>query len=190
VSNADKPTGNNGYVHGARTRNSRVSKTMAALAQPPTFDKSRYRGVDLSKKKIYTTDFSGCDLSRLKLKHSLFMNCNFDRSDMSETDCEGSEFFGSTFRDTICYRTNFKDAKLAGTLFHPKDAFGMTITLTCKTFEDMKVSKLWWYMWLMFGTLLRPECLLGEQDLRDKLIVCIGAEKYVKLGALMKQREF
>lgn len=144
---------------------------------------------DLCRKRFYNRDFKGKNLVKRKLRQSLFMQCNFDEADMSEADCEGSEFFGSTFRNTICYRTNFKDAKLAGTLFEPKDCFGITLTLQCKTFDGMKVSPLWWWGWIFFGTMLHPLTKLGQDDLRDGLIAHIGTERYLKLVSMFGKRD-
>ena len=118
---------------------------MSAVQQLANLRDSDYRKMDLCRKRFYSVDFSDLDLSDLKMKYSLMHNCCFDRANMSNTDCEGSEFFGSTFRDTTCYRTNFKDAKLANTVFQPKDAFGITLTLHCKTFENMRVPQIWFY---------------------------------------------
>lgn len=143
---------------------------------------------DLSRKKLYSQDFSGQNLSHAKMRNSLFHRCIFDNADMTEADCEGSEFFGSTFRQTICYRTNFKDAKLAGTVFEPKDCFGITLTLQCKTFEGMKVTALWWMMWGMFLTLMKPE-KLNNEDLVDRAILMIGPERYLKLKSMLLKRE-
>lgn len=151
--------------------------------------KKDYRGQDLSRKKFYQVDFSKQDLSRMKMRQSLFHRCNFDDADMTESDCEGTEFIGSTFRDTVMYQTNCKDAKLAGTVFMPKDAFGLTITLRCKTFDKMKVSPLWWYVWLMFGSLMQPGSVADTEELHNRLIQAVGPERYVKLTSLLHKRE-
>ena len=146
--------------------------------------------IELSRQKFYGVDFSGKNLAKKKMRQSLFMSCKFDGADMTEADCEGSEFVGSTFRDTICYRTNFKDAKLAGTIFEPKDAFGMTITLQCQTFNNMKISALWFYAWLIFGSLMTPLKLpAGGENLMDGIIAAIGAERYVKLRSMFAKRD-
>ena len=144
---------------------------------------------DLSRQKLYGKDFSGQTLAHAKMHNSLFHRCNFDNADMTEADCEGSEFFGSTFRQTNCYRTNFKDAKLAGTVFEPKECFGITITLQCKTFDGMKVTGLWWMMWAMFLTLMKPEKLPDGEDPVDRAILMIGPDRYVRLRNLLQKRE-
>jgi hypothetical protein len=151
--------------------------------------KRDYRGQDLSRKKFYGIDFSSQDLSKLKMRQSLFHRCNFDDADMTEVDAEGSEFFGSTFRDTVMYRFNGKDAKLALTVFEPKDCFGMTLTMQCKTFDKMKVSPMWWYVWLCFASLMLPGTVKDQEELQNRLIQCIGPERYVRLKTLLAKRE-
>ncbi len=160
--------------------------------------KQDYRAVDLSKQRFYGEDFGGQNLSRLKLRGSLFNCCSFDNADMSETDCEGAEFFGSTFRDTVCYRTNFANAKLAGTTFEPKDCMGMTLTLSCHTFEGMRVSRIWFLCWLLLGTMMKPMKMASadspllrpiDEDLLNGLIGAIGGGQYVKLRALFSKRD-
>src|ERR1039458_9424440 len=146
--------------------------------------KQDYRGKDLSRQRYYSVDFSGQDLSKLKMRQGLFERCNFDNADMTEADCEGSEFFGSTFRETIMYRTNAKDAKLAATIFEPKDAFGLTITLSCKTFSKMKISPQWWYCFLMFASLMSPGTDEDTTLLHGRLIHMIGEQRYSKLAVL------
>jgi hypothetical protein len=152
--------------------------------------KRDFAGQDLTRKKFFNQDFSEQDLSKLRMKQSTFHRCNFDRADMSETDCEGSEFLGSSFKDTNCYRTNFKDAKLAGTIFKPHDCFGMTLTLQCSTFKDLRISALWWYVWLMFAGLMKPgDSVVEEEKLQTDLVTMIGPERYVKLRATLTKRE-
>jgi uncharacterized protein YjbI with pentapeptide repeats len=151
--------------------------------------KQDYRGRDLSRQKFYQTDFSGQDLSKLRMKQSLFHRCNFDNADLTEADCEGSEFLGSTFRDTVMYRTNCKDAKLGGTVFEPRDCFGLTLTMQCKTFNKTKVSPTWWYSYIMFAALMIPGNVQQSEEMINKLIQVVGPERYVKLRTLLAKRE-
>lgn len=146
-----------------------------------------YRDQDLSHKRFYSVNFSGQNLSKCKIKGSLCYQCNFDDADLSEADCEGTDFTGSTFLRTNCYRANFRDASLAATVFEPKDAFGITVTLQCRTFQDMRVSALWWFGWLIFGTAMHPTGT--AEPVKDNLIAAIGAERYAKLKSLFLKRE-
>jgi hypothetical protein len=145
---------------------------------------------DLSRQKFYSRDFSNQDLRRANMRNSLFLSCNFDGADLTEVDATGSEFTASTFRKTNMYRANFKDAKLGATVFEPSDCFGITLTLQCRTFDGMKISPLWFYMWLMFATMMKVGPLQNSSGSpMDDLITSIGAERYVKLNQLLKRRE-
>ena len=144
---------------------------------------------NLSKVKLEKRNFSNQNLRERNLSHSVFDCCNFDGADMTDANCEGSTFSGSTFRDTICYRTNFRNAKLAGTIFQPRDAYGMTVSLSCDTFRNMRVGQLWWYAWLVFATQMEPASEPVKGDIKGALIAAIGAERYVKLAKLFQRRE-
>lgn len=152
--------------------------------------KTDYRGKDLSRQKFYSEDFSMQDLRKVKLRQSTFHRCNFDGADMTEAECEGSEFSGSSFRNTNCYRTNFKDAKLGATIFEPKDCFGMTLTLQCSTFTNMKISTVWWMVWVMFASMMKPGRSVAEEEaLQNQLITAVGSEQYVRLRSHLQKRE-
>lgn len=137
-------------------------------------------------------DFSGADLKEKCLKGSIFHDCNFDGADLSFADCSGCDFLGSTFRKTKCYKTNFKDSKLAATVFEPEDCFGMTITLQCSTFKNMRVSQLWWYGWLVFLSYMIPvsKSVEEEESIKSILVSAMGVERYVRLRAMFQRREF
>ena len=153
----------------------------------PILVKPNFREMDLCHKRFYSVDFSGADLSHLKMQGSLFLHCSFNDANMTETDCTGSEFTASSFINTICYRTCFKDAKLGGTIFQPKDCMGMTITLACGTLSGARVSPLWLLGWLMFLTMMKP--IGTTEPIIDNVISVIGAERYVKLRGLFNKRD-
>jgi Pentapeptide repeats (8 copies) len=134
-------------------------------------------------------DFSGKNLSKCDLRYSKFQWCNFDNADLSEANCEGSDFSGSTFRNSNCYRTNFKDCNLKGVVFEPRDAYGVTFSFSCQTFENMQLGQLWWFCWLQMLAKTVPTKGPVKDDIRAKLINVIGAGRYVKLDQLFK-REF
>lgn len=142
---------------------------------------------DLSGKKFYNRSFKGMNLAKKKMRGSLFFQCCFDDADLSESDGTGSDFTCSTFRNTNLYCTNWMNAKLSGIVFEPKDAFGITWTMACKTFDGMRVSPLWSMAWLYFFTIMKPQ---GQAaDMVDKVIAAIGAERYAKLTALFSKRQ-
>ena len=134
-------------------------------------------------------DFSGQNLSEKNLSHSFFKRCSFDDANLTDAICEGSSFPGCTFRRSICYRTNFANAKLAGTVFAPRDCYGMTISLNCDTFRSMRVSQLWYCAWLLFATQMEVTPGPIKENLRDGVISVLGAERYVRLAKLFQRRE-
>lgn len=142
-------------------------------------------------KKFNSYDFSGKDWRGFDFSKAQFVCCNFDKANMSEVDCTGSDFTGSSFKDTICYRTNFKDCKLAGIVFEPKDAYGVTFSFTCETFRGTRISPLWYFSWLLMAAEMTPMEVVKDDglSLTDKVIAVIGAERYVRLKALFLRRE-
>lgn len=132
-------------------------------------------------------DFSGHDLKGRDLSHSVFVKCNFDRANLTSANCEGSDFTCSTFRKSYLTYANFKDAKMAGTVFEPTDCYGITLTMHCKTFENVNISLLHWYSWLVLTVSMTPTGMDGIK-LRDQLIGVIGAERWVKLRELFGRR--
>lgn len=140
----------------------------------------------LAGKRWEYQDFSGMYLRKADMRRAVFFNCNFDNADMTEADCTGSDFSGSTARGTNCYYTNFTRCKLPS-VFEPKDAFGMTVTLECSTFTGVQVSQLYWYSWLMLLAQMTPATTPVKENLRDGLIALIGSTRYVKLLTLFRR---
>jgi hypothetical protein len=134
-------------------------------------------------------DFSGQPLRNKVFKGLKFQDCNFDRADLSYADCSYASFISCSFKDSICYRTNFKDSILANSVFEPADCYGMTITLNCKTFENVQLSQQWWFSMLIFLASMIPASGPVKEDLRAKLIEMIGAVRYTKLRAIFERRD-
>jgi hypothetical protein len=142
---------------------------------------------DLSGKRFHGRSFRGQNLARRKMKGSVFIHCCFDDADLTKADCSNSDFTASSFRNTILYGTNFANSRLAGTIFEPKDCFGMTVTLQCRTFDSMKMSPLWSMGWLAFFLMMKHSGPAAH--LPDEIIAAIGAERYAKIMSLFGKRE-
>jgi len=142
---------------------------------------------DLSKSSYFRKDFSGMDLRGVPMHHSRFNLCNFRGADLSGNDCSYSDFGGSDLTDVRCNGTNFAHSKLA-CRFYPKDAFGITVTLECATFQGMIVSKLWWLSWVYFAMLMAPEKDKGV-NLLDLLRQALGYERYTSLKQIFERRQ-
>jgi uncharacterized protein YjbI with pentapeptide repeats len=136
--------------------------------------------------KFYRVDFSGQDLQRAIFSNASLIECDFSNADLSYATFEGANCRGANFTGTRLYRTNFKDAALAQSKFEPKDAFGMTITLSCETVDGMRIGKLWWFVWIMMC--LRMDC--PDKDAELGFINAIGAERYEGLARLFSRRIF
>ena len=143
-------------------------------------------GKNHHKQKYYNRDFSGMDLKNADFRCASLMGCKFDDADLSYANMEGANLRGASLIGTRCYRTNFKDASLAGAAFEPKDAFGATFTMACETFDGMKPAKLWWDMWLMMLLRMKPP----EEEMELAIIQAIGPELYAGLRQLMDRRIF
>lgn len=141
----------------------------------------------LDHKTFFNKSFAGQDLSKQNLSHSTFICCDFDNADLSDADCSSASFSGCTMRKTKCTRTNFANAEL-GCVFHPSDCYGMTLTMSCKTFIGMKISKQWWFGWLYFAMQMVPELERGR-DLRDNLKAMIGIDRYARLKEMFRTRQ-
>jgi hypothetical protein len=136
--------------------------------------------------KLYRQSFEGQDLSHADFRCASLIECNFNNADLSYANFEAANCRDAKFIGTKLYRANFKDAALAGSAFEPKDAFGMTITLSCETVDGMKVGKLWWFIWIMLA--LRMQIPEGEETAELKIIDAIGKERYIGLRQLFERR--
>ena len=101
--------------------------------------------------KLYREDFSGKDLAHANFRNASLIGCNFTDANLAYADFDSANCREANFTRSILYRANFKDAALADSIFDPKDAFGMTITLSCETVDGMKIGKIWWFVWLMMA---------------------------------------
>lgn len=144
-----------------------------------------------NKREFKGEDFSGQDLTGQDMRFGKYIGCSFDDADMKLVNCEGSDFTNSTFRRTDLYRANWKDCKLAGIVFEPKDCYGITFTFSCSTFQNVQIGRLWWFSWALMLSEMYPTAGPGTtEDLRSKIIALIGAERYTKLKQLFNRREF
>lgn len=138
-------------------------------------------------RKHYDKDFSGEDLTHADFRGSTLVNCNFDNADLSYATFEGANCYRSSFRQTKCYHTNFKDAVLAETKLDPRDMFGMTISVSCDTFDKMELGKMWLAAWLYLPMLaaIPPE---NKKAIEEVLVGMLGAERVKTLERTFAQR--
>ena len=101
--------------------------------------------------------FEGKDLVHADFRGAALVHCNFKGADLSYANLEGANCYGADFTDAKLYKTNFRDATLAKTIMHPRDAFGITLTMTCDTFEGMDVSNKWNVQWFFLTLMMKQE---------------------------------
>ena len=151
-----------------------------------TVTATKGRGKSFYNQKFFGSDFSGQDLNHSDFRCCTVVDCNFSNADLSYANFEGANCRGANFTGTRCYRTNFKDAALAGSIFEPKDVFGMTITMSCETVDGAKVSRMWWYIWLMMAMRMKAP----DEEAKIRLVQAIEPERYAGLRRLFDTREF
>lgn len=133
--------------------------------------------------KLNGQDFSGQTLIRADFRGCSLIGCNFSRCDLSDANMAGANCFGANFKDAKLHRTNFKDAILAQAIMEDADMFGITITLSCDTFDRVKIGRFWW-AWLFFGTMMAGP----DQESSDRLIALMGPERYLKYRSHFNNR--
>ncbi len=138
-------------------------------------DKEKEGKVFLNR-KYYDQDFSGRDLTHADFRGCTLVSCNFDNSDLSYATFEGANCYRSTFRQTRLYHTSFKDATTAETKMDPRDMFGLTMSVSCDTFDKMQLGTMWLAAWLFLPTLAEiPD--KTRKYLLDTLNDLIGEER-------------
>jgi uncharacterized protein YjbI with pentapeptide repeats len=137
--------------------------------------------------KFYDHDFSNQDLRKADMRRATFIDCNFDNADMTYADCEGSNFYRSSFKNTKLYYASFKNASLAEIKFYPQNAFGLTISLDCNSFDNVEISAHYLAAWMYdISTMKVPEEI--RQDIYAICRKLIGAEKFERLAKLIEDR--
>lgn len=142
---------------------------------------------DYSKVNLPGFDFSNQNLSGANFTDAVLVGCNFNNSDLSYANFERANLVKATFQQSRLYHTNFKDAKMGFAVMEPRDVFGCTFTLDCKTFEDMFLSSNGVIILLYFMLLAKiPE---GTREKLSKLIIDeVGQAKFDTLGRAFAHR--
>lgn len=135
-------------------------------------------------KKFFGKDFSNMDLSNADFRNCTLCECNFENSDLTKADFKGANLWGANLKGTIMRMTSFEDAILSKSIFDPKLIFGVTITLTCNTFDKVKIGRTAWLYWLYMPLLMEAP----DQEIADRLINALGRDTYVALSKVFKEQ--
>lgn len=140
-------------------------------------------------RKFYDTDFSNRDLTHADFRGCTLVNCNFDNSNLSYATFEGANCYRSSFKQSNLYHTSFKDAVTAEVEMDPANAFGATLSLTCDSFEKVKIGKMWMAAWLYFPLIAEiPDNV--RQTLTTMIKDLLGEEKFNVMERHFKSRVF
>jgi len=159
----------------------------------PMRSKENTDGKVFMNRKYYDADFSDRDLTHADFRGATLVGCNFDNANLSYANFEGANCYRSSFRQSRLYRTSFKDAVIAETIMDPRDMFGMAITVSCDTWDRMKIGKMWFASWLFLASLGElPPGMNGEdmkQELFGVLNKLIGEERVKQLERHFAERQ-
>ena len=139
-------------------------------------------------RKFYDHDFSGKDLTHSDFRGATLVNCNFNHADLSYANFESANCYRSSFVQAKCYHTNFKDAVLAETKMDPRDMFGMTISVSCDTFDRIQLGNIWLAAWIFLPTLGELPDNMKER-MRGLLKEMMGEERVVAMERIFANRQ-
>src|SRR5712675_605098 len=174
-------------------------------------------GLDFSNQKFYQRDFSNQNLQYANFRLSTCIECNFSGADLRYANFDSGNCYRSNFTNAIMYRTFMPNCSLQGTIFKPKDCFGITLTWKCETFMDMEVDETWMKVWLFMPSLMKlptgvecAQCKKSEYNnchirnneyydheyiidaskktWSDKLMLFLGTETWTKMKAVFNRR--
>ena len=142
-------------------------------------------------KKFKGMKFTNADFTGMDLKNADFRGCSlpyakFVNADLTYAKFEGANLYHADFTDAVLHRTDFKEANLSCTIMRCKEMFGITITLECKSFQDMEASPGWWAGFIFYGLLMKPP----SDEARDRLIQAMGLEYWETLRRQYASRRF
>lgn len=137
-----------------------------------------------ANKKLQRADFRGGQLVHADFRGAQLAEADFTGANLRYADFTGANCWGANFTDTDLYRSNMKDCVLANSIMKPKDCFGVTITLSCDTVENMQINEKFWFAWLMMSLLMQPP----NQEAADKLIAVIGPERHQRYLSIFRER--
>lgn len=135
-------------------------------------------------KKLYRRDFNNVDLSKSDFRGATAIECNFDGCEMSYADCEGANFFGSSFKDTGMYRVNLTDAIMSESILEPKEIYGVNISLVCGSFDNVKISDAAFLSFINFALKMQPK----DQSIKTRLMELLGEDTLEKIRRLSAAR--
>lgn len=158
-----------------------------------------FSDVDLTEAKTFNASFTRCTFKKfgkantqpdgaLRPVHAIFHHCIFDGGDIADSNFYKSDFLGSSFRGTNMHETVMVKCRMPHMIFEPRDAFGISFSFTCQTFQHGVISPFWYLSWfILANSMTITKHAPYPDDLQARIIDAIGAERFVKLKKLFNR---
>ena len=129
-------------------------------------------GKHYANMKLRGKSFAGRDLSNADFRGAELIECDFTGCNLSCAKFTGANCWGANFTRARLYKANFAQAILTRANFNAADVRGITLTMSCDTFEDIQISKKW-----LNGLLFMVSLADIPEDVQKKIHEIIGEEE-------------
>lgn len=143
-----------------------------------------------NKKYPRGTDFTGLKLVHADFRGATLVECIFDDADCKYANFESANCWGASFVGANMHRANIANACFENTDFRPRDCFGLTLTLHCRTFTNWRVDHEMMKLWFFMPTTWRLPEVKGMSDFwKRKIIAAIGEDRLNKYKMIFQTRQ-
>jgi hypothetical protein len=166
-----------------------LTPDIAVLELPPKVTAEEARA-SRNKKYPKGTDFRGLKLVHADFRGATIVQCLFDDADCKYACFDSANAWGSSFVGTNMHRASIANACFENADFRPRDCFGLTLSLHCRTFQGWKVDhdmmKLWFFMPVTWQL---PEVKGAPGWWKQKIVAVLGQERVDKLKMVFDVRQ-
>lgn len=142
-----------------------------------------------NRKFPVNTCFKGLKLQYADFRNASLIGADFTDCDLRYANFTGANCFGANFTNAILYMANMAHCTLESSIFKPKDAYGITITLRCETYASMEIDATWLKVWLFVPAIMKlPEIKDKPDYWLNRIIEFLGPSTYTKFKAVFNRR--
>lgn len=134
--------------------------------------------------RFFERDFSNEDLTNADFRSASLIGCKFNGADLSYANFDNANCYEADFTDSVMHKTRFVDATLAHAIFKPKKCFGISITLSCDTFDKTIIDRTLLLYWLYMPLMMQ----LPDKEIETKLINALGQDTYLALTKIFREQ--
>ena len=140
-----------------------------------------FRGLSLHGVVFEDMNLERADFRSARLPYAVFKNCNcrsanFEGANLSFTKWGGSNLHRANMKDCI-----MQDADMTGIT----DFFGLTVTMSCRSWMGLQLDPGFWYGFLFYGLLMKPP----TEEAKEKLMAFFGEQRFQTLRDLYCTRQ-